>query len=250
MSQKEVNAEYIFDVSVFRERFHKLRKSFKLSQAEFAAFLEIPTGSVGGYESGDKTPNSATLFKIAKKCNISTDYLLGLSDVQSTNAELKAVCEYTGLSEKAINVIRGFYELSKKESDSINDWFACTQIQGLEFLEKFITSYDLYDLTFRFASYHSELEALEKDVDYLFNELNSKSVSDDIQRLSTLKNEAHMRLKVARCYYYDGLETFKECINEYIGQRYKKIANALFSAELSYLDIVGTEGGQDNGEHN
>lgn len=117
MSQKEVNAEYIFDVSVFRERFHKLRKSLKLSQAEFAAFLEIPTGSVGGYESGDKTPNSATLFKIAKKCNVSTDYLLGLQKEPTLDEDIKKICDYTGLSGTAVSRIRMFHDDVKEKAD-------------------------------------------------------------------------------------------------------------------------------------
>ena len=103
MSQKEAKQMPEFDENLFRERFIELRKDYDMKQAEFAYFLGIPTGSVGGYESGKKFPNGKTLFKISKKCNISADYLIGLSDVKSTNIEVKSICDYTGLSEEAIN---------------------------------------------------------------------------------------------------------------------------------------------------
>ena len=46
------------------------------------------------------------LKKIAEYFNVSTDYLLGLSNVKSTDTELKGVCEYTGLTEKAVAVLK------------------------------------------------------------------------------------------------------------------------------------------------
>ena len=115
MLQKEANGNVEFDKEVFKKRFFELRESMNKSQSEFAEFLGIPTGSVGGYESGVKTPNSATLFKVAKKCNVSSDYLLGLSNVKSIDAEVNAVCEYTGLSEKSVEHLHNIVLQSKND---------------------------------------------------------------------------------------------------------------------------------------
>lgn len=114
MSQKEAKQMPEFDENLFRERFIELREDYDMKQAEFAEFLGIPTGSVGGYESGKKFPNGKTLFKISKKCNISVDYLIGISGVKSPDVEIEFICDYIGLSERAINELH--YRLEEKRA--------------------------------------------------------------------------------------------------------------------------------------
>ena len=41
--------------------------------------------------------------KICELCNISADYLLGFTDNSTTDPDLKAICNYTGLCENAVN---------------------------------------------------------------------------------------------------------------------------------------------------
>ena len=63
--EKKANATAEINTSIFRERFIQLREEYQMSQAQFAVFLGIPSGSVGGYENGTKFPNGKTLFTIA-----------------------------------------------------------------------------------------------------------------------------------------------------------------------------------------
>lgn len=46
------------------------------------------------------------LYCLAKYFNVSTDYLLGNTDIESPDPQMQAACEYTRLSEQAIQVIR------------------------------------------------------------------------------------------------------------------------------------------------
>ncbi|MBD5152263.1 MAG: helix-turn-helix transcriptional regulator [Oscillibacter sp.] len=85
---------------VFTERFRQLQG--KQSNTEFAEFLGISRQSVGFYLNGDRIPDAVTLIKIAEKCDVSSDWLLGLSNVQDRSAELQQVCNYTGLSSHAV----------------------------------------------------------------------------------------------------------------------------------------------------
>ncbi len=56
------------------------REYAKLSQKELAKKLGISPSTLNGYEKGNHDPKSSGLIKIAKICNVTTDYLLGLSD--------------------------------------------------------------------------------------------------------------------------------------------------------------------------
>lgn len=56
------------------------REYAKLSQKELAKKLGISPSTLNGYEKGNHDPKSTGLIKIAEICNVSTDYLLGLSD--------------------------------------------------------------------------------------------------------------------------------------------------------------------------
>ena len=61
--------------------FGRFRKEFGLKKTAVATALGIQPPSYG-YETEGKNnnPNAKTLFKLAKAFNVSTDYLLGLTD--------------------------------------------------------------------------------------------------------------------------------------------------------------------------
>lgn len=91
---------------VFTKRFRELQG--ERSNKEFSEFLEMSRQTVGFYCNGDRIPDALGLKTIAEKCGVSADWILGLSDIQSQDGELKQVCKYTGLSESAIKNIRSF----------------------------------------------------------------------------------------------------------------------------------------------
>lgn len=82
-----------------RQRMKELRESHNYSQAEVGELLGIDQGSYGKMENGKtKTVNSEVLAALAGLYGVSSDYLLGISDVpQKTYYDLKAL----GLSVEA-----------------------------------------------------------------------------------------------------------------------------------------------------
>lgn len=87
----------------FRDAFLELMGDMTLDQ--FSKKLEMSRATVGFYAAGQRIPDALGLKKIAEKCNVSADWLLGLSSVKSQNGEIKQVCAYTGLSEAAISIL-------------------------------------------------------------------------------------------------------------------------------------------------
>lgn len=84
--------------TVLREEFLKTPEDVK----KLADYLQISPQAVNQFKQGQSFPKIENLIKIAQFYNCSLDYLIGLSDVHTPEADRKAVCEYTGLSEAAV----------------------------------------------------------------------------------------------------------------------------------------------------
>lgn len=97
----------------FAERFNELRG--EMSQVDFSNFIGIARATVGFYENGDRLPDALVLKKIAKKCNVSSDWLLGLSDVKKPHATVSAICQETGLSERAVDHLLYYHNVFSED---------------------------------------------------------------------------------------------------------------------------------------
>ncbi len=64
----------------FSQRLKELRKEKDLSQAELAKEIGVSQRSVSSWETGFRQPDFETLEILAKYFNVTTDYLLGISD--------------------------------------------------------------------------------------------------------------------------------------------------------------------------
>lgn len=91
----------------FSENFAKLRG--EMSQAQFAEKLGISRATVGLYENGSRLPDALVLKNIAEKCGVSVDYLVGLVPEPTNKIDMRAMCEYTGLSEEVLAKIHQIY---------------------------------------------------------------------------------------------------------------------------------------------
>ena len=80
-----------------------------LNQQEAADKIGVARQNIGRWISGETTPDIDTLGKIATAFDVSTDYLLGRTPNKTTDTELKAVCEYTRLSENTILKLRNSF---------------------------------------------------------------------------------------------------------------------------------------------
>lgn len=70
------------------ERLKKLRKEGKLTQKDIATFLNISQPAYQQFESGKKNMNLETMEKLADYFNVSTDYLLGKTDIPDPDLEV------------------------------------------------------------------------------------------------------------------------------------------------------------------
>jgi len=68
------------DSAIFRERLKKLREDKNISAESLSLEMEFDKNCIWLWENGKRKPNVASIYKIAKYFNVTSDYLLGLSD--------------------------------------------------------------------------------------------------------------------------------------------------------------------------
>lgn len=66
----------------FGLKIKNLRLSRDLTQQELAEKMDVTRSSIGAYETGSQYPSIEVLKKLASFFNVSSDYLLGLSEEQ------------------------------------------------------------------------------------------------------------------------------------------------------------------------
>ncbi len=65
---------------LFSERLKEVREKNKISMRKLAEDMGISVSNISFYESGKSVPSIEVLFNFARYFQISTDYLLGLTD--------------------------------------------------------------------------------------------------------------------------------------------------------------------------
>lgn len=81
------------------------KETSRLDQNEIAREMGVSEGALSGWCSDSKTISIDSLPKVAAYFGVSVDWLLGMSEIRSPDANLQAAAEYTGLTEKAIEMI-------------------------------------------------------------------------------------------------------------------------------------------------
>lgn len=89
---------------LFSERLKELRNKKNVTQLDLAKDLNLSRATIAGYENLGKQPNFDTLIQLARYFNVTTDYLIGLSEY--TGNENRSISEVLGLTDNAIKAIR------------------------------------------------------------------------------------------------------------------------------------------------
>lgn len=136
-----------------------LLKDRNVTQQELADYLGKTRQIISKYADGSCAPDWQTIVKIAEFFGVSADYLLGLTECASNNTDLRAVCDYTGLSEKAIQALRGERSSGNVNRDILNFLIENEKISALfsstqAYLKlNFATKYCIFDDKGNIANY-------------------------------------------------------------------------------------------------
>lgn len=85
--------------------------------AELSTYLGCSNEAVRQYRLGTTQPTLDKLIQIAKYYNVSADYLLGLTNVKSTDVDIRRISQHTGLSEESIENLQNIHHYGKFQLD-------------------------------------------------------------------------------------------------------------------------------------
>lgn len=183
----------------------KLRTERKLTQNDLAEMMNCNRQKIADWERGKSTPSADDLVLLSKTFNVSADYLLGISDVPTTDKDLQFICDYTGLDEYTVDSLK--FNINKnimlpsraKRLPNLFNFLAYCEKKYFKFyndiFNEFLQSNCLLDIVTNCCA--------EKVLEYSLNELiNFKNEGKDIKEISNYKKEKiSMFYKITKDYF-------------------------------------------------
>lgn len=184
----------------FTERLRQLRDESGKTQSQIAKELGLTPQAFSYFVNG-REPNYETLGKIADYFQVSVDYLLGRSEVQTADPNLEAACKYTGLSEKAVENLH--YDAKLKEQGKNAVWG--------KLVDAIVTSGPQY-LALTFQAYKDAMQRV-----YTFGE---KKEQANMENLSLPENQRKIQVlsDFHKEFSQDGMVLFGDDYVRYLRQ--------------------------------
>lgn len=101
---------------MFKKRLRLLRKKYSVTQQVLADSLNLSSSTIGMYEQGRRDPDTETICALANFFGVTTDYLLGISEVSRNSfspESLSLLCDIEELSDSSKENLREYVELLK-----------------------------------------------------------------------------------------------------------------------------------------
>lgn len=95
---------------MLKDRLKQLRQEKKITQSELSKALNVAKTTIASYEQGINEPGLSMLVKISQYFDVTTDYLIGLSEGRSVDNQ--EISQKIGINDEAINTLRQLKKLS------------------------------------------------------------------------------------------------------------------------------------------
>ena len=206
---------------IVNERVKKLRNERKLTQNDLAEMMNCNRQKIADWERGKACPSASDLIILSDIFKVSTDYLLGISTIQTKDKDLRFVCDYTRLSEESIKMLHSEWGVS------------CSDI--IDFLLGAGNYHDFWDLCNKIRQYRTKYRSL---LDYREDVINNNSMKPtSIEQLETIIKTCDTLLDDRDLTEFKLQKLLNEMIQAYCSfeiERDKKI-NADFQKTYDYL---------------
>ncbi|MCT4687965.1 helix-turn-helix transcriptional regulator [Vallitalea sp.] len=166
------------DFDLFSIRLRELRKQKKMTQKKFAELVGTTSVTISAYENGTKKPSLDIALNIATKCNISLDWLCGLSEQKEFKLEVNTYGDIFSLLFKIEETGLNVYPDCKTEFDLSNKCYTVPFISFScnKYIEKFFDDWKKLSELHKDESINNDLynrwiESQIKEYDFPINTL-------------------------------------------------------------------------------
>ena len=227
------------DKNITTVRLRQLIENSGKTRKEIAEQLKCDTSTITKHYNGDRDITTDFLIKYANLFDVSADYLLGLSDTATTDKDIQFICKYTGLSERAIEVL-SIYNNNKRIKNQL-----------IPIIDKLLKSHKLPFICGCIDDFSEAIEQKNNVLDCLMTEdlrlsENNEDKENVIEQYKKLTDKADLSLfrlqetitdftKIC-CWntlkeVYKKEDIFNDVINNYIGEEEDVFVN--------YLEVDG-----------
>lgn len=227
------------DKNITTVRLKQLIENSGKTRKEIAEQLKCDTSTITKHYNGDRDITTDFLIKYANLFDVSADYLLGLSDTPTTDKDIQFICKYTGLSERAIEVL-SIYNNNKRIKNQLTP-----------IIDKLLKSHKLPFICWCIDDFSEAIEQKNNVLDCLMTEdlklsENNEDKENVIEQYKKLTDKADLSLfrlqetitdftKIC-CWntlkeVYKKEDIFNDVINNYIGEEEDVFVN--------YLEVDG-----------
>lgn len=231
------------DKNITTVRLKRLIENSGKTRKEIAEQLKCDTSTITKHYNGDRDITTDFLIKYANLFDVSADYLLGLSDTATTDKDIQFICKYTGLSERAIEVL-SIYNNNKRIKNQL-----------IPIIDKLLKSHKLPFICGCIDDFSEAIEQKNNVLDCLMTEdlrlsENNEDKENVIEQYKKLTDKADLSLfrlqetitdftKIC-CWntlkeVYKKEDIFNDVINNYIGEEEDVFVN--------YLEVDGENNG-------
>ena len=142
--QTTQNRKSKFHDDILNVRLRELLDDDGVRTEEVAAAVGIGSSAVRSWYTGYARPDIEKIPAICKFFNISADWLLGLSETQAVDIEMRDICKKTGLSENALyNLMQ--YSKEQNKGGRPTSPMSATAAEKLWFINHLIDDAELTD---------------------------------------------------------------------------------------------------------
>ncbi len=112
-----------FKMKLFHEILKELRKEKDLTQDDLAKLVDKKRATISNWENGRRFPEQDSLVKLSEILNVTTDYLLGISEFKKgrivTQEELKTFLPETVINNHKLEFLVDEKNLSPETKEEI-----------------------------------------------------------------------------------------------------------------------------------
>lgn len=206
-----------------------------MTREQIAAKVGCDTSSITKYYNGDRYPKTDIIIKLSELFNISTDYLLGVTKIETSlktndNTALRISCDYTGLNPSAIENLRNpaikypFYQFNADEK------YKEIKNNLLSNKNLFYIINDLVFLYNQFTETQNELTELEEELNCINN----------LEDCREKARKAAGNLRTAKADLYDNEKKLSNLFEDLQGFNYDDISKS-YNKVIEILKILNNK---------